>query len=158
MDHVAFSIGDSLAALVCLKCPNITACLFYLTFCVLLQDEFSVNIFEEVVRFHLLSEHELCEEEASSERRLFHVVYLLWAMLIASHVTLLPGSSLHALQGPRAMPRGILHPEQCWPTQDLVAYACRVVHQQAACLAFPSFFLPSHWLISSMFALLVPSH
>lgn len=32
-----------------------------------LQDEFSVNIFEEVVRFHLLSEHELCEEEASSE-------------------------------------------------------------------------------------------
>lgn len=31
------------------------------------QDEFSVNIYEEVVRFHLLSEHELCEEEASSE-------------------------------------------------------------------------------------------
>lgn len=34
------------------------------------QDEFSVNIFEEVVRFHLLSEHELCEEEASSECKL----------------------------------------------------------------------------------------
>lgn len=32
------------------------------------QDEFSVHIYEEVVRFHLLSEHELCEEEASSER------------------------------------------------------------------------------------------
>ncbi|EFN51760.1 hypothetical protein CHLNCDRAFT_54836 [Chlorella variabilis] len=31
-----------------------------------MDDEFSVNIFEEVVRFHLLSEHELCEEEASS--------------------------------------------------------------------------------------------
>ncbi|KAL4433632.1 hypothetical protein ABPG75_000073 [Micractinium tetrahymenae] len=30
-----------------------------------MDDEFSVNIFEEVVRFHLLSEHELCEEEAS---------------------------------------------------------------------------------------------
>lgn len=34
------------------------------------QDEFSVNIYEEVVRFHLLSEHELCEEEASSEHTL----------------------------------------------------------------------------------------
>jgi hypothetical protein len=32
-----------------------------------MQDEFSVNIYEEVVRFHLLSEHELCEEEASSK-------------------------------------------------------------------------------------------
>jgi hypothetical protein len=31
------------------------------------QDEFAVGIFQEVVRFHLLSEHELCEEEASSE-------------------------------------------------------------------------------------------
>ncbi|KAI7840763.1 hypothetical protein COHA_005577 [Chlorella ohadii] len=30
-----------------------------------MDDEFSVNIYEEVVRFHLLSEHELCEEEAS---------------------------------------------------------------------------------------------
>lgn len=28
-----------------------------------------MGLFEEVVRFHLLSEHELCEEEASSERR-----------------------------------------------------------------------------------------
>jgi hypothetical protein len=26
-----------------------------------------VDIFEEIVRFHLLSEHELCEEEASSK-------------------------------------------------------------------------------------------
>lgn len=32
-----------------------------------LQDEFAVNVFEEIVRFHLLSEHDLCEEEASSE-------------------------------------------------------------------------------------------
>lgn len=30
-----------------------------------MDDEFSVNIYEEVVRFHVLSEHELCEEEAS---------------------------------------------------------------------------------------------
>ncbi len=28
-----------------------------------------MNIYEEVVRFHLLSEHELCEEEASSEHQ-----------------------------------------------------------------------------------------
>ncbi len=33
------------------------------------QDEFAVRIFEEVVRFHILSEHELCEEDQSGERQ-----------------------------------------------------------------------------------------
>jgi hypothetical protein len=30
-----------------------------------IDDEFAVEVFEEIVRFHLLSEHDLCEEEAS---------------------------------------------------------------------------------------------
>jgi hypothetical protein len=39
-----------------------------------LQDEFAVEVFEEIVRFHLLSEHDLCEEEASSEFFESHVL------------------------------------------------------------------------------------
>lgn len=32
-----------------------------------LQDAFAVRIFEEIVRFHILSEHELCAEDQSGE-------------------------------------------------------------------------------------------
>lgn len=109
-----------------------------LCFCVLLQDEFAVNIFEEVVRFHLLSEHELCEEEASSERRLFHVDYLLWPVLITSHVTVLPGSILHGLQSPCCAEPCMLNNagrRRAWSPMHR-----RIAQQQAACpcLAVPS--------------------
>ena len=30
-----------------------------------MQDLFAVRIYEEIVRFHILSEHELCEEDQS---------------------------------------------------------------------------------------------
>jgi hypothetical protein len=32
------------------------------------QDAFAVGIFEEIVRFHVLCEHELCAEDQSGER------------------------------------------------------------------------------------------